>query len=62
MPDDEGESDGDNAWPQNVQFPGLQGVEDSIQEIRESVLHNNRGQGLERAYSVVVDAVLCGDT
>ena len=41
-----------------MQFLGLQGVEDRLQEVCKSLLHNNRRQGLERARSIGTDAIL----
>jgi len=41
-----------------VQFPGLQRVEDSLQAIRQSLLHHNRRQRRELANSFIAHAIL----
>jgi hypothetical protein len=44
-----GQSTSHHQETKNVQFRGLQVIQNRVQEVRQSLLHNNRGQGRERA-------------
>ena len=44
-----GQSTSHHSAAQDVQFLGLQIIQDSVQTIRQSVFYNNRRQGSQRA-------------
>ena len=54
-----GEPDGDNSEPQDVQLPGLQRIQNSLQAFRQFILHHHRRQRRQRTHHPGTDAKLC---